>query len=188
MKNIEKLIHTLAARLKGQWFVNDKMKAQKGHECVFYLHDRKGIFLTFSLYEYGKNLPQIKLGFFNTRYNHVYNIEKIGCSLDKGITSIVNDIESRLLVELPKAQERYEEEKKQREQQLTSKEQDSNIIHALSCVYGLFKYSCYSNYPTYEFNDLDIVFKHLGGDDFQVKLNSISLDKLIRIAQIVAEP
>ena len=187
MKNIEKLIHTLAARLKGQWFVNDKIKAQKGHEGVFYLHDRKGIFLTFSLYEYGKNLPQIKLGFFNMKHNHIYNIEKIGCSLDKGLTSIVNDIESRLLVELPKAQQRYEEEKRQREQQQANKQQDSNIIHALSCVYGIYKYHHHRDFPTYEFNDLDIVFKHLGGDDFQVKLNSISLDKLIRIAGVVDE-
>ncbi len=184
-KDTLKLVRTLAARLKGDWFINEKARADRGLESVYYIHDRKGLFITIKLHVYGKKTPQIAICYLNKRYKTVQTVKQIGCSLDKSLTAIKSDIESRLFDAIPEAQAKYLEFLKYDERLKSERIENEYIINSLAQVFELESHGkSYGGCPSFKLEGLDLKFEHLGADNFRLSAG-VNLEKLIKMAQVL---
>lgn len=183
MTDINQLVYSLAHQLTGDWYVN----TLKQSENVFYIWDRKGVYIVVRLNVYGEKNPIISLCYENFKYNGLFTVKKIGCSLEKGLQAIKNDIQNRLFDCLPVAKEglkKAADELKAKKVQLENRE---HIINAVGAVFELEKHSYSRTYETYDLVGTSIRAHHQGCNNFDLTISGVSAEILIKIGILIKE-
>lgn len=183
MTKKNKLVYSLAHHLRGDWFVNDL----KQTPTSFYIHDRNGIYIIIDTNVYGEKNPIISINYTDSVSKRLYRVGKIGCSLSKSLSAIKSDIESRLFGYLPEAKSLMLKSIKKAVNAKCEREESANIIHALSCAFELEEQSRSYTGQAYDLVGTSIRANHQSGDSFDLKINGVNLEMLIKIAGIMKE-
>ena len=191
MKDYQAIIRQVCSHLAGKWFYHD-LKSEGDH---LYIHDRNGVFIRFSLDVYGCKIPQLSICYADPRAKDIrlVTVAKIGCSLDKGVYSITSSIEKRLFCYLVEARSQLHDEIMKLRARKGEQEAREQIIAALGNVFALEKHQYSRTYQTYDLamsqDSLKAssvrVHHEAGIDNFSVKIDGLTLDKLMKIAHIV---
>lgn len=183
MLNVELVVKSLARHLSGKWIFDALRQTQNS----YYLHDRNGIYILFQTGVYKKNIPQISINYLDPRNEQLRRIAIIGCSLNKSIQSIKTDIETRLFCELENARAEREKVVNSRKQTLLGDQYRFHMVSALSQVFEVEKRTCSYTFQTYDLVGLDISAHHGKNNNFNLTINDVSLDDLIKIGNIIKE-
>jgi hypothetical protein len=191
MANNEKKIEILksvALKLGDGWFYNELLSSDSR---FYHLNNRKGLFLQIST-DYGCNIEQWRLCVKDNNYNdHFRIISRIGCSLEKNISSIVSDVKSRLLSDESLAYEKIIEIAKTKSKKNELIENRKHVINSLEKVLSikLSRRHCYNWYEILDSKDLKVGgFEHLHDrvDTFDLHLRGVSSENIIKIMGLLA--
>jgi hypothetical protein len=192
MVNHEKKINILkkVARILGDgWFYNELLS---NDSRFYHLNNRKGLYLQVSV-DYGCNIEQWRLCIKDNNYHSSFNtINRIGCSLEKNISSIASDVKSRLLSSESEAYKKIIELAKTKTKKNELIENRKHVINSLKRVMCL-KESRHKSYNWYDI--LDSKDLKLGGlehlhdrvDQFDLHLRGVSSENIIKIMGLLAQ-
>lgn len=191
MVNHEKKIEILknvALKLGDGWFYNELLS---NDSRFYHLNNRKGLFLQISI-DYGCNIEQWRLCVKDNNYSDQFRtISRIGCSLEKNISSIASDVKSRLLSDESLAYKKIIELAKTKGQKNELIENRKHVINSLEKVLSIkpSRRHSYSWYEISDSKDLEIgSFEHLHDrvDTFDLHLRGVSSENIIKIMGLLS--
>jgi len=181
-KNIE-ILKAVAQKLGDGWFYNALLS---NDSRFYYLNNRKGLFLQISS-DYGCNIEQWRLCVKDNNYCSSFRIiSRIGCSLEKNISSIASDVKNRLLSGESLAYKTIVELAKTKIKKNELIENRKHVINSLEKVLSIKpsrRYS-YNWFEILDSNDFKIgSFEHLHDrvDTFDLHLRGVSSENIIKI-------
>jgi hypothetical protein len=190
MVNHEKKINILkkVARILGDgWFYNELLS---NDSRFYHLNNRKGLYLQVSI-DSNSNIEQWRLCIKDNNYHSSFDtINRIGCSLEKNISSIASDVKNRLLSSESEAYKKIIELAKTKTKKNELIENRKHVINSLKRVMSLEKSKYRSNdwFDILDNKDFKLGgFEHLHDqvDKFNLNLRGISSENIIKIMELL---
>lgn len=187
-KKIE-ILKNVALKLGDGWFYNELLSTDSR---FYHLNNRKGLFLQVSI-DYDCNIEQWRLCVKDNNYSDQFRtISRIGCSIEKNISSIASDVKSRLLSDESLAYEKIIELAKTKGKKNELIENRKHVINSLEKVLSIepSRHRNYSWYDILDSKDLKIgSFEHLHDrvDTFDLHLRGVSSENIIKIMGLLSQ-
>lgn len=183
----EALLLEVVTKLTG-WKYHGLLSRNKG-EIGHWLVNNAGVFLNIH-YAYGEALPQWVLYYIHPKHKTKVKYRSIGCSIEKPISSIVNDLNSRLLSKLGGLFVELEERTRDFEQETKTKMLEEYMLSALGKVLNLNEFYDHRYARAFRVEQPNgkrtATLKKWGQTDrFKIIIDEITPEQIIKIMQIV---
>ncbi|MDA9558183.1 hypothetical protein N9R79_11945 [Vibrio sp.] len=178
------ILTEVSQMLKGNWRVN-QIVSKYDYHIVLSSYDSLYIEVKST---YGESLPQFKLGYMIKTNQTTYRMHypfKIGCSLNKGVSSIVCDIENRLLKHVDSVLKRKRKEEKKLEDKLNVQSMNDYMVEAFSKSMDISKSSGYKSHMEFDiYNEktrIGRMNKSVYGEHWNIDLFGLTVNEIINI-------
>lgn len=131
------------------------------------------------------------LQYKHPKHGHVVNHAYIGCSLDKRLESIVNDVKRRLLSQSSNAYKALQHATEKATEEKSRAEYDDHMFTALDKVLRLHPFHNHRYLKSFCINNADdctvaSIHQNYNAQTLKLTLNDITPEQLIQIIQIAA--
>lgn len=180
----------VAHRLSG-WKYHELL-SQDPHEYGHWLSNGSGQFINVN-YKYGETLPQWSLKYIHPQTKHKVTFCAIGCSLKKSLTSIVSDVESRLLPQMGKLYQTLQQKTDEQTERENQRLHEQYMLDSLSKVLNLNEYYDHRYARAFRIEQENGVrtatIKKWGcKDTFTMTIDEVNPEKIVKIMNILNEP
>jgi len=184
------LLKKVAQQLKDGWNYHQLLSDETNKTCHgFYLTNRAGLYINIR-YCYGENLPQWSIKYKHPKHKTMQTVVTIGCSIDKPLNSIVNDLKSRLLTSTPLAYQKLAAVTEECQKAEERKQCDDFIIEALKKVMNLnptydHRFSDSWRIQNAQEHEIAKLNRYANNGNFELTIPNLNAEKLIKIVNIL---
>jgi hypothetical protein len=184
------LLKKVAQQLKNGWNYHQLLSDETNKTCHgFYLTNRAGLYINIR-YCYGENLPQWSIRYKHPKHDTMQTVSTIGCSIDKSLKSIVQDLENRLLTSTGLAYQKLAAVTEECQRAAESQQHNDFIIDALKKVMRLtqsydHRYSNSWRVENDKKQEVATLHRYASQGNFRLTINDVNPAELIKIMQII---
>lgn len=183
------LLKKVAHNLGDGWRFHDIMSKSDIND--YYLYNGASLYIHIR-YVYGESLPQWTIQYKHPKHKHLQNFVSIGCSIEKSMSAIISDLNNRLLVHTSKAYEKLAQLTDEHQKNAERAQINDYVIEALKKVMNLravydHRFSDSWRIENAQESEVARMCRYANTGDFQLTINSVNADKIIKIVQILSE-
>lgn len=180
----------IAQKIGDNWHYHQLLSDETNKTCYgYYLYNRAGLYINVK-YSYGENLPQWSLKYKHPKYDQMQTVLTIGCSIDKSLNAIVQDLKNRLLSFTGLAYEKLAEVTEEFQKRSERDKENDFVIEALKKVINLnptydHRFSDSWRIQNEQGSEYGKLYRFANNGKFRITLDDVSPDEIIQIAQIL---
>lgn len=184
------LLTKVAQQLKDGWTYHHLLSDETNKTCSgYYLTNKAGLYINIC-YCYGENLPQWSIKYKHPKHGTMQTVTTIGCSIDKPLNSIVQDLKNRLLCSTGEAYQKLAAVTEECQKAAESKQHNDFIIEALKKVMILkptydHRFSDSWRIENAQEHEFATLHRYASKGNFRLTLNDVSPEELINIMQLI---
>lgn len=184
------LLQKVAQHLKDGWYYHQLLSDETNKTCHgFYLTNRAGLYINIR-YCYGENLPQWSIKYKHPKHDTMQTVATIGCSIDKPLNSIVQDLKNRLLTSTGLAYQKLAAVTEECQKAADSQQHNDFIIEALKKVMRLnpsydHRFSDSWRVENDQRKEVATLHRYASKGNFRLTVNDVTPEELIQIMQII---